>query len=292
MRARAIGSAFVVAIGIVPTIAGVVPFAVLMLVIAYVAFQEYSTLTIEAAPLRKTAIPWIAGMLFVALAISAGTDAFAAVPALIVLLGITASLVSTLPRIEYPQALVQWALSSTGMGYIGIPLYAAIVLRSLPGALDGSWLANTVNTTTRSSVGSTRGLAWTLLAILVIWIGDTTAYLIGRLFGKHKLAPRISPGKTVEGALGGLLGSALTAALAFALFGLGSAWIGLLAGVVIGGMGQLGDLCESFIKRQAGQKDSGNVIPGHGGMLDRVDALLFAFPTTLVLALLLAWLGH
>jgi phosphatidate cytidylyltransferase len=68
-------------------------------------------------------------------------------------------------------------------------------------------------------------------------------------------------------------------------------WIGTLVGVVIGGMGQLGDLCESFIKRQAGQKDSGNIIPGHGGMLDRIDALLFAFPTALLLASSLEWLG-
>jgi phosphatidate cytidylyltransferase len=102
--------------------------------------------------------------------------------------------------------------------------------------------------------------------------------LVGRIVGRRPLIPRVSPNKTVEGAVGGLVGAALTGALAVRLFGLDlPVGVGLSLGAVIGVVGQLGDLAESLLKRQAGVKDSGNLIPGHGGMLDRIDALLFSF---------------
>ena len=123
------------------------------------------------------------------------------------------------------------------------------------------------------------GGRWILLLFTVIWANDTFAMLTGKGFGRHKLSPMISPGKTVEGAVGGLAGGAV-AALLYNHFlsmgiGLGSA---LLLAVVIGVAGIFGDLFESVIKRAAGAKDSGTIIPGHGGMLDRVDSLIFAIP--------------
>ena len=114
----------------------------------------------------------------------------------------------------------------------------------------------------------------------VVWANDIAAYYVGRAVGIRKLAPSISPGKTVEGALGGLVagavvGLALTGWLEIA--GMGRGWA-LAAALILGGLSQVGDLCESFVKRAAEKKDSGTGIPGHGGVLDRIDGLLLAAP--------------
>ena len=128
------------------------------------------------------------------------------------------------------------------------------------------------------------GLAWVLTVVLAIWVGDSVALFAGRAFGSRKLAPMISPNKSQEGALGGLVASMAVGAVSFQGFGLGDWKMGLIAGAVIGLAGQIGDLAESVLKRQAGVKDSGSVVPGHGGILDRIDALLFAFPAGFLLA--------
>jgi phosphatidate cytidylyltransferase len=106
----------------------------------------------------------------------------------------------------------------------------------------------------------------------------------GRAFGAQKLAPTISPNKSQEGAFAGLVASMAVGAVSFQGFGLGDWKMGLIAGALIGLAGQVGDLAESVLKRQAGVKDSGSVVPGHGGVLDRIDALLFAFPAGFLLA--------
>jgi phosphatidate cytidylyltransferase len=120
---------------------------------------------------------------------------------------------------------------------------------------------------------------WILFFLLVVWLGDTGAYYVGRAFGKHKLAPLISPKKTVEGAVGGLLGNVLAALVGKKMFLPGTSLVSLLVlGGVMGVVSQLGDLAESALKRGAGVKDSSNLLPGHGGMLDRIDGILFAAP--------------
>jgi phosphatidate cytidylyltransferase len=113
----------------------------------------------------------------------------------------------------------------------------------------------------------------------VIWLGDTTAYYVGKNLGRHKLAPDISPNKTVEGALAGLAGSVMGAFIAKWWFlGQLSSRDAFILGALLGLAGQLGDLSESLVKRSAAVKDSGNIIPGHGGFLDRLDSLIFAAP--------------
>lgn len=123
------------------------------------------------------------------------------------------------------------------------------------------------------------GKEWVLLLVWVTWLGETAAYLVGSLLGRWPLAPGISPKKTVEGALAQLVVSVLAALAAHAWFfeGLsigGAVFVGLLLGVV----GQAGDLVESALKRSVGTKDTGRLIPGHGGVLDRIDSLLFNTP--------------
>jgi phosphatidate cytidylyltransferase len=121
----------------------------------------------------------------------------------------------------------------------------------------------------------------TLIIILLslVWAGDTAAYFTGRAIGTHKLYPTVSPKKTIEGAVGGLVGSGLmTWGLTAAFYPSIGTLEALLLGVVVGTAAQAGDLTESLIKRSCGVKDSGKLLPGHGGMLDRVDGVIFAFP--------------
>lgn len=120
-----------------------------------------------------------------------------------------------------------------------------------------------------------------IFLLFLIFAADVGAYLAGRNFGKHKLAPNVSPGKTVEGAIGGLLLSAAWAVIAgaaiFGLYGQPLLWLVLLS-LGVAALSIVGDLTESMFKRVAGIKDSGNILPGHGGILDRVDSLLAAAP--------------
>ena len=116
-----------------------------------------------------------------------------------------------------------------------------------------------------------------LLVLLPLWIGDSLAYFVGKAVGKHLLAPKISPKKTVEGAIANLAGCTLGAWGVGALLGV-PAWISLVTGALAGVLGQVGDLFESSLKRTAGLKDTGALLPGHGGVLDRIDSLLLAAP--------------
>ena len=126
------------------------------------------------------------------------------------------------------------------------------------------------------------GPAWILVVLCLSFAGDTVAYYAGTYLGKHPLAPKVSPKKTVEGAVGGLIGAVAGAAVAKAIFLPGLSWPASLAlFAAAAAAGQLGDLFESVMKRTAGIKDSGQLLPGHGGLLDRIDALLFVAPVVL-----------
>jgi len=162
-----------------------------------------------------------------------------------------------------PNALVRWALVMAACLYLGYLPGTFLRLR----ALDN-------------------GTYWLVVALLGTWICDSAAYFVGRSLGKTKLCPNISPKKTWEGAIAGLVGGVLTVVgLGCWLLDLSIGW-GLVAGVVLVFGATVGDLAESVIKRQVGVKDSGNLIPGHGGMLDRIDSLLFVLPLMYLIALL------
>lgn len=160
------------------------------------------------------------------------------------------------------------AVSTTMFGalYAGLLLVHGLFLRHLPGVVD-----------------PVHGTVLVFLPVLLTWSSDTFAYFVGRAFGRRKLIPRVSPGKTVEGSLGALLGTLCVALLYVPLLArfpgyqvsLGeAAFLGLLISVAA----QVGDLAESLLKRDAGVKDSGTLLPGHGGALDRFDSLFFTLP--------------
>ena len=139
------------------------------------------------------------------------------------------------------------------------------------------------------SISSTSdiGLVWIFLLLTITWCGDTGAYFAGRFLGKRKLFERVSPKKTIEGALGGYVMALVGASVVKYLSLPEVSWLHLaLCTICINTTGILGDLIESMLKREAGVKDSGNIMPGHGGILDRVDSLLFTAPTAWLYATL------
>ncbi|MET0402334.1 MAG: phosphatidate cytidylyltransferase [Cystobacter sp.] len=132
------------------------------------------------------------------------------------------------------------------------------------------------------------GLAWVIAALVITWANDTAAYFAGRFLGRHKLYPEVSPNKTWEGFAGGLVGSiaGMFVARAF-FFPILTVTDCLFLGFFGGILGPMGDLCESMLKRAYGVKDSGRAMPGHGGILDRIDALIFNAPLTFVYVIFL-----
>jgi phosphatidate cytidylyltransferase len=145
--------------------------------------------------------------------------------------------------------------AALGAAYLGLPALALVALRNEPGS----------------------GFALVLWLLLVVWATDIAAYFVGRGLGGPKLAPLISPGKTWAGLLGGMAGAGLVGGAVAGPLG-GLFWVGAVVGALLAVVAQIGDLFESAVKRRAGVKDSGTLIPGHGGLLDRLDGLLFSAP--------------
>lgn len=163
-----------------------------------------------------------------------------------------------------PAPTADWALTLAGALYIGWGLGHLISLREL---------AN--------------GMAWVWLALIATWSADSFAYFVGRSLGKHKLWPRLSPKKTWEGFIGGIAGGVIGAAIVMAIFKL-PLTSALIAGAIVAIVALFGDLSISMMKRHVGVKDSSNLIPGHGGFLDRADSLLFVSPVVYYFAV---WSG-
>lgn len=127
------------------------------------------------------------------------------------------------------------------------------------------------------------GTIWIFLLLAIIFAGDTSAFYVGSYLGRHKLSPAISPGKTIEGAIGGLVANLVIGAIGKFFFLPGLPWgTALLFFITVGIAGQVGDLFESELKRSSDIKDSSGILPGHGGILDRIDALLFASPVAYI----------
>ncbi len=126
------------------------------------------------------------------------------------------------------------------------------------------------------------------MVLLLTWANDTLAYFVGSSLGRHKFWPRLSPKKTWEGVAGGTACALVVGGLVTPYLVNVSPWLGILLGLLIAAAGTFGDLAVSLLKRMARIKDSSNLIPGHGGMLDRLDSLMFTFPITTYFALIVA----
>jgi len=152
-------------------------------------------------------------------------------------------------------------ITFTGFFYISLPFFCLVILRDI-----------------------NNGFYWTILIFVSIWICDSAAFFIGRKFGKHKLAPTISPKKSIEGAIAGFIASTTFFIIVANYLIEDCSLIQIVViGIVIGIFGQIGDLIESKIKRDADVKDSSNIIPGHGGILDRFDSIIFVVPFVLII---------
>ncbi|HEV2172270.1 MAG TPA: phosphatidate cytidylyltransferase [Nitrospira sp.] len=161
-----------------------------------------------------------------------------------------------LVKMPFHESLKEAAITMSGLLYIGLTLSYLVTIRLLP---QGEWLL--------------------FFLLLVTWAGDTGAYYVGTLCGQHAIAPRISPKKTIEGLVGGLLGALMIAYLARWWFLSDFSGVDcIVLAILLTLAGLWGDLAESAVKRSVGVKDSGGLLPGHGGMLDRLDSLLFAGP--------------
>lgn len=206
-----------------------------------------------------------------------GTFAAFAPPALGLLLVVAGVSMTLSLFLRWPGGSPAGALGSTlaGTFYVGVPMAFLPLLRGVGDRVPGA-----------EGAGPWIPMAFVLFPLLVTWAGDTAAYVVGNAVGRRKLAPTVSPGKSVEGALGGVLGSVGAAVLVahWWLSGLAAGGVSLTTaawmGAVLAVGTQVGDLVESLLKREAGVKDSGRLLPGHGGFLDRLDALLWAFPLT------------
>ena len=179
----------------------------------------------------------------------------------LVVLGLAAAALLSMPGYKKdPRIMETVGLQIQGLVYIPLSLSTLVLLRTRPD-----------------------GLVWIFFVLFVVFLGDVAAYYAGTYKGRHKLVPSISPGKTIEGALAGLAANLVVGVVFQLIFfsELSTLSTALLA-VLMGAVGQVGDLFESELKRTAGIKDSGAILPGHGGLLDRIDALLFAAPVAYV----------
>jgi phosphatidate cytidylyltransferase len=240
---------------------GGLPWLVAIILVALAAVQE-----LFSALRHKGHRPLILVQVLAAAAlpVAAYADGTLALLAPVMTLLVLLSLSALLLRRNLEGALGDWAVSLAGSIYISLLLAHFVALRQRPD-----------------------GLAWILLAFLCTWLCDSAAYLVGRAIGRRPFSPLISPKKTWEGTLGGVAAGALTGLVGVPLLGLAPI-AGLLLGLGAAVAAVAGDLAESLIKRQLGIKDSGTLIPGHGGVLDRVDSLLFAVPLVFYAAALLS----
>lgn len=276
MKQRSISAVGIVLFSIIPALLGGPFFALFIAAVMVLAYHEL-TLLVGLTDGFNRAVGYLA----------ITVAAFAAwwepentwLPALLV----AATLVPLASIIFREQAVLDvndWTTAVGTMMYILLPAFAAVSLRGMEGPVRSDWFQNLANNLPGPDRAA-EGLGWFFLALFVTWLSDTAAYLVGRSIGRTKLIPHVSPNKTVEGAIGGLVAAGIAGVLCTLLFGLNiHPLTAILLGIILGAAGMIGDLSESMIKRRAGVKDSGTLIPGHGGMLDRVDALIFVLVTT------------
>ncbi|MFW6052802.1 MAG: phosphatidate cytidylyltransferase [Desulfosalsimonas sp.] len=232
-------------------------FACLIALIAALAIREYFYIVSGGDKLFiLKPIPIIGSILGLAMITAALYGSFEII-FLLMFSGLVLGALFSMPAYRHDARIMETLSGQVqGIVYVFFPLSTLVLLRCRP-----------------------EGLIWVFFVVLVVFLGDVGAFYMGTYLGRHKLAPAISPGKSVEGALGGLAAN-IAVAVVYKILLLPALPVALVIvfAVAVGIAGQIGDLFESQLKRRAGIKDSGTILPGHGGMLDRIDALLFALP--------------
>jgi len=243
---------------------GGIPWLLAVLIVGILGWREMTNL------LQRTffAVDRVLGLLFIiacvgeAYARSSGLitrDLFRPLLTGLIILSLTWALYD---RSEHPTA--NWAINIAGALYMGFLLSHFVSLRLRPD-----------------------GFNWLMLALLLTWVNDSMAYFVGSAIGRRKLWPRLSPKKTWEGTIGGLLSTLIAGGLLAHYLVRIPAWSGIALGFLISVAATYGDLAVSLLKRMARLKDSSNLIPGHGGVLDRLDSLMFTVPIVTYFALLM-----
>ena len=294
LRTRVISALVLVPIILAIVLLGEPWLSILIGVAAFLALVELVALLDAAGHQPPQVLTIVGGMTLVAagLITTNGEGVGGAVAHLVVALDppglVTATMVAVMlvlaavgfTRSDPRAGFMTWAMTSFGVAYIGLLMPAMVLVAHLAPAGGSA-------STPVGALGLGSGPAWALLLVLVVWGYDTGAYLTGSRLGRRHLLEQISPAKTMEGLAGGLVVGTIAAGIGAVLVGL-EPWHPLIIGPLVGLAAQAGDLAESMLKRAAGRKDSGFLVPGHGGILDRIDSFLFAAPVLAGYALLAA----
>ncbi len=288
---RELGQRLLVAAAGIPAVllvlyAGGWVFGAVLAAVAAIASGELFRLAAAGGVRPYHALGMAASGVIVLVAASFSTLSRAAPVMLAVLVALVLVTLAASVWLRWPAGSPLGSVAVTVLGaiYVGCTLAFAVFLRDVAARAPE-----------RASLGA--GVGFVLLPLVAIWVGDSAAYFAGRAWGRAKLFPSASPGKTVVGGIAGLIGSAVAggAVSAVALAELPTLRVSIPMGIVIGAVlgltAPLGDVAVSVLKREAGVKDSGRLLPGHGGILDRVDSLLFAFPVAYGLLVLAGVIG-
>jgi phosphatidate cytidylyltransferase len=272
LRQRSRSAVVIVAVALIPALLGHPAFSAALALLAVLgALEFYRAVGLTEGRLR----------LFGAAAAGATVllVGFEAQPVWIAALGtglILGPLLAGVFTADHEQAIGDWVNTLAGAAYVGVPLAHGTLIRRMDGEVTAGWVSGV---TGWLGEPATAGFAWLVLVVASTWLTDTAAYLVGRQWGRTKLAPALSPAKSWEGAIAGVVAGAVTGVATIALLGIPvPLYAGAGLGMLISIAAQFGDLSESLIKRSLGIKDMGASIPGHGGILDRIDALLFTLP--------------